>query len=61
MVSVNDGCARAGIRLGEILDSRYSVFNLTGKGVFSNVVKARDSVNNNQEVAIKVIRNNDMM
>ena len=50
-----------GIRLGEVLDGRYLVFNLTGKGVFSNVVKARDSMNNNQEVAIKVIRNNDMM
>jgi len=49
------------VRVGEVLDSRYSVFGYTGQGVFSNVVRARDSVRGNQEVAIKIIRNNEIM
>ena len=49
------------VRIGEVLDSRYSVFGYTGQGVFSNVVRARDSVRGNQEVAIKIIRNNEIM
>lgn len=49
------------VRIGEVLDSRYSVFGYTGQGVFSNVVRARDSSRGNQEVAIKIIRNNEIM
>jgi len=49
------------VRIGEVLDSRYSVFGYTGQGVFSNVVRARDSVKGDQEVAIKIIRNNEIM
>ena len=49
------------VRVGEVLDSRYSGFGYTGQGVFSNVVRARDSVRGNQEVAIKIIRNNEIM
>lgn len=47
--------------IGELLDNRYYVFNVLGKGVFSTVVKARDLKENNEEVAIKIIRNNDTM
>lgn len=50
-----------GVRIGEQLDRRYTVYGYTGQGVFSNVVRARDSLKANQEVAIKIIRNNEMM
>merc|ERR1712098_361152 len=39
----------------------YNVFGYTGQGVFSNVVRARDSHRGDQEVAIKIIRNNEIM
>jgi len=52
---------RPGVRIGEMLDKRYSVFGLTGQGVFSTVVRVRDSARANQEAAIKIIRNNEMM
>ena len=32
-----------------------------GQGVFSNVVRSRDAVRGNREVAIKIIRNNEIM
>jgi len=51
----------AGVRIGEMLDKRYSVFGFTGQGVFSTVVRVRDSARANQEAAIKIIRNNEMM
>lgn len=50
-----------GVRIGEVLDKRYSVYGYTGHGVFSNVVRARDSARGNLEVAIKIIRNNEVM
>ncbi|CRH00017.1 serine/threonine protein kinase, putative [Plasmodium relictum] len=47
--------------VGEVIDNRYSVVcELVGKGVFSNVLKCYDMVNK-MPVAIKVIRDNDMM
>ena len=49
------------MRIGEQLDRRYTVYGYMGQGVFSNVVRARDSLKGNQEVAIKIIRNNEMM
>ncbi|KAJ3065172.1 U4/U6 small nuclear ribonucleoprotein prp4 [Podochytrium sp. JEL0797] len=49
------------IILGEVLDSRYHVYQTLGRGVFSSVVKARDTKNGDVDVAIKVIRNNDTM
>jgi len=49
------------VRIGEVLDTRYSVFGYTGQGVFSNVIRARDSTKGDQEVAIKIIRNNEIM
>ena len=49
------------VRIGEILDKRYSVYGFTGQGVFSSVVRVRDAARNNQDAAIKIIRNNEMM
>lgn len=44
-----------------MLDKRYSVYGYTGQGVFSNVVRARDEARGNTEIAIKIIRNNEIM
>uniref|UniRef100_A0A2R5L9A7 Serine/threonine-protein kinase PRP4 homolog n=2 Tax=Ornithodoros turicata TaxID=34597 RepID=A0A2R5L9A7_9ACAR len=49
------------VRIGEVLDSRYTVYGYTGQGVFSNVVRARDMARGNQDVAVKIIRNNEVM
>jgi len=49
------------VQTGETLDQRYNVFGYTGQGVFSNVVRARDVVRGNREVAVKIIRNNEIM
>ncbi|XP_020297649.1 serine/threonine-protein kinase PRP4 homolog isoform X3 [Pseudomyrmex gracilis] len=49
------------VRVGETLDSRYVVYGYTGQGVFSNVVRARDSARGNLDVAVKIIRNNEIM
>ncbi|KAF9953607.1 U4/U6 small nuclear ribonucleoprotein prp4 [Mortierella alpina] len=46
---------------GELLDGRYVVTSVLGKGVFSSVVKARDNKADNAEVAIKILRNNETM
>ncbi|KAK4357591.1 hypothetical protein RND71_023201 [Anisodus tanguticus] len=51
-------------RFGEILDSRYEIVAAHGKGVFSTVVRARDlkaGSGDPEEVAIKMIRNNETM
>jgi serine/threonine-protein kinase PRP4 len=48
------------IILGELLDGRYHVQANLGKGMFSGVVRALDSVTK-KEVAIKLIRNNETM
>ncbi|XP_055723637.1 serine/threonine-protein kinase PRP4 homolog isoform X2 [Salvelinus fontinalis] len=49
------------LNIGEILDKRYSVYGYTGQGVFSNVIRARDVARASREVAIKIIRNNELM
>ncbi|GJQ79602.1 hypothetical protein Trydic_g16444 [Trypoxylus dichotomus] len=49
------------VRISEVLDSRYLVYGYTGQGVFSNVVRARDQARGNQDVAVKIIRNNEIM
>ncbi|KAG0227675.1 U4/U6 small nuclear ribonucleoprotein prp4 [Mortierella sp. GBA43] len=46
---------------GEILDGRYLVTSVLGKGVFSSVVKARDTKDGDTEVAIKIQRSNETM
>ncbi|KAJ1546385.1 U4/U6 small nuclear ribonucleoprotein prp4 [Cladochytrium tenue] len=47
--------------LGEMLDNRYHVFANLGRGVFSSVVKAKDTKSDDMNVAIKIVRNNDTM
>lgn len=47
--------------IGEVLDGRYTVVSVLGKGVFSSVVRAQDAEMNNELVAIKIVRNNDVM
>uniref|UniRef100_A0A0N4ZCX4 Serine/threonine-protein kinase PRP4 homolog n=1 Tax=Parastrongyloides trichosuri TaxID=131310 RepID=A0A0N4ZCX4_PARTI len=49
------------VRIGETILKKYHVIGYTGAGVFGNVVRARDVKNNNMLVAIKIIRNNDLM
>jgi serine/threonine-protein kinase PRP4 len=54
------------IMLGELLDGgKYQVFANIGKGMFSNVVRARilDGSNENEgkEVAIKIVRSQESM
>lgn len=49
------------VRIGEVLDTRYTVYGYTGQGVFSNVIRARDMARGNQDVAVKIIRNNEVM
>ncbi|XP_019873833.2 uncharacterized protein LOC109601966 [Aethina tumida] len=49
------------VRIGEVLDTRYMVYGYTGQGVFSNVIRARDQARGNQDVAVKIIRNNEIM
>lgn len=46
--------------LGELLDGRYHVQSNLGKGMFSGVVRATDTVAKSL-VAIKLIRNNETM
>ena len=53
------GCPE--LRVGEVIDGRYKVASSMGKGVFSTVCRATDITDGNQEVAIKVIRNNETM
>ncbi|XP_010556408.1 PREDICTED: serine/threonine-protein kinase prpf4B-like [Tarenaya hassleriana] len=51
-------------QFGELLDGRYEVMATHGKGVFSTVVRAKDlkaGPGEPEEVAIKIIRNNETM
>ena len=43
-----------------MLDGRYRVFGYTGAGVFGNVVRCTDQERGNA-VAVKIIRNNEIM
>ena len=49
-----------GTQIGEVMDGRYKVITNLGRGVFSSVVKAKD-LETNEDVAIKLIRNNETM
>lgn len=49
------------VRIGETLDTRYAVSGFTGQGVFSNVIRARDQARGGSNVAIKIIRNRELM
>jgi serine/threonine-protein kinase PRP4 len=46
--------------LGELIQGRYHVQQNLGRGMFASVVRARDNKSNN-DVAIKIIRNNESM
>lgn len=48
-------------RPGEVLNDRYVVTAVLGKGVFGSVLRAQDQKANDADVAIKVIRNNEIM
>ncbi|KAH6815058.1 Protein kinase superfamily protein [Perilla frutescens var. frutescens] len=53
-----------GYRFGEVLDGHYEIIAAHGKGVFSTVVRAKDlkaKSGDPEEVAIKIIRNNETM
>ncbi|KAJ2758081.1 U4/U6 small nuclear ribonucleoprotein prp4, partial [Coemansia sp. BCRC 34490] len=49
------------IVVGELMDGRYLVQSFLGQGVFSSVVKALDTRNQHAPVAIKIIRQNELM
>ena len=49
------------MQIGEVLDGRFQVFGFTGQGVFSNVVRARNIKSPSEKVAVKIIRNNELM
>ncbi|XP_063698311.1 uncharacterized protein LOC134829240 [Culicoides brevitarsis] len=49
------------VRIGETLDNRYLVAGYTGQGVFSNVIRAKDQARGGTNVAIKIIRNHEIM
>lgn len=61
VLQISGLCGYLGVNIGEILDKRYDVYGYTGQGVFSNVVRARDTARAGQEVAVKIIRNNELM
>jgi hypothetical protein len=54
-------CILLEVNIGETLNNQYTVHNTTGQGVFSNVVRAKETTKQNREVAIKIIRNNELM
>lgn len=47
-------------KVGEMIMGRYITKCIAGKGVFSCVIKAVDTLNNSLEVAIKIIRKIDI-
>lgn len=58
----DDGEGYYNIRVGdEINNNRYTIKSILGQGVFANVVRAQDSSQGNMDVAIKIIRNNELM
>lgn len=48
------------IRIGEVLNGRYQIETALGRGMFSGVARAKD-VMTGQQVAIKIMRNNDAL
>lgn len=49
------------IRVGDVISNRYTIKSILGQGVFANVVRAQDNTDGNDYVAIKIIRNNELM
>lgn len=48
------------INIGEVINKKYTIKDTLGQGVFANVVRAQGNQENNT-VAIKMIRNNELM
>lgn len=48
-------------RLGDVLNDRYEVFANQGRGVFSTVLRVRDTKAGNRELVVKLIRRNPVM
>lgn len=58
----DDSCGYYNVKVGETLNNnRYVVKKILGQGVFSNVIHAQDKSRSNSDVAIKILRNNDLM
>jgi serine/threonine-protein kinase PRP4 len=57
----DDGEGYYKLTIGEIIGARYRTLGVIGKGVFSSVLRCVDMSNNEDIVAIKLIRNNDIM
>ena len=53
--------ARVGGMLAPFIGRELVSKKILGQGVFSNVVRARDAARGNREVAVKIIRNNEIM
>lgn len=49
------------IRAGDILKKKFVIKDVLGQGVFANVVRAQDNSQPNSTVAIKIVRNNELM
>ncbi|CAG5049184.1 unnamed protein product [Parnassius apollo] len=50
------------VTIGDCINNnRYTIKAILGQGVFANVVRAQDNNNRNNDVAIKIIRNNELM
>lgn len=49
------------IRVGDIIHNKYVLKEILGQGVFANVIHAQDNTKNNASVAIKIVRNNELM
>lgn len=49
------------IRVGDIINNKYTIKGILGQGVFANVVRAQDIGDGNDYFAIKIVRNNDLM
>ncbi|CAB3234991.1 unnamed protein product [Arctia plantaginis] len=49
------------IRVGDVINNKYTIKGTLGQGVFANVVRAQDMNDGNDYVAIKIVRNNDLM
>ncbi|KAJ8717255.1 hypothetical protein PYW08_005654 [Mythimna loreyi] len=49
------------ICIGDVINNRYTIKSILGQGVFANVVRAQDSIDGNDYVAIKIVRNNELM
>ena len=59
LLNINRFYSFKGVNIGEKLNGNYQVYSVTGQGVFSNVVRARDlNSKESTDVAIKIIRTN---